>query len=237
MNDNSSRRVIADVGMHRSGTSCLTGSLQQIGLELGQVHTWNRYNRRGNREQQDIVDLNDEVMAANGGAWDQPPAQCHWTSEQLAKARELVSALGDGPVVGFKDPRTLITLDGWLQAIPELEFVGAFRHPDAVAASLAVRSAMPRDQALALWRGYNRRLWSLWRRRRFPLVDFDLDADAYLRCVTRVAQELQLDPQGMTASFFDQGLRTSQAESGSTALPYADKLLHWRLGRRARRWQ
>ena len=112
MNDNSSRRVIAVVGMHRSGTSCLTGSLQQIGLELGQVHTWNRYNRRGNREQQDIVDLNDEVMAANGGAWDQPPAQCHWTSEQRAKARELVSALGDGPVVGFKDPRTLVTLDG-----------------------------------------------------------------------------------------------------------------------------
>ncbi|HBM84618.1 MAG TPA: sulfotransferase family protein, partial [Halieaceae bacterium] len=30
------RRVIAILGMHRSGTSCLTGSLQEAGLELGE---------------------------------------------------------------------------------------------------------------------------------------------------------------------------------------------------------
>lgn len=237
MSDTPLRRVIAVIGMHRSGTSCLTGSLQQIGLELGQVHTWNRYNRRGNREQQDIVDLNDEVLAANGGAWDQPPALCHWQPAQVERARELVNALGEGAVVGFKDPRTLLTLDGWLQAIPEIEFVGAFRHPEAVAASLAYRSAMPREQAFSLWLDYNRRLWSLWRRRRFPLVNFDLEADAYLDSVAAVARAMDLDPAGIGTPFFDEDLRTSRMDSGDASLPYAAKLLHWRLKRRARRWQ
>ena len=34
-------RVVCILGMHRSGTSCLTGSLQQAGLFLGDCHTWN----------------------------------------------------------------------------------------------------------------------------------------------------------------------------------------------------
>ena len=59
------RRVIAILGMHRSGTSCLTGSLQEAGLELGEHHTWNPYNRKGNRENQDFVDLHDAILAAN----------------------------------------------------------------------------------------------------------------------------------------------------------------------------
>jgi hypothetical protein len=32
---------MALLGMHRSGTSCLTGSLQLKGLFRGDVHEWN----------------------------------------------------------------------------------------------------------------------------------------------------------------------------------------------------
>ena len=58
-------RVIAILGMHRSGTSCLTGSLQNSGLFLGECHTWNKHNERGNRENQKFVDLHDAILAAN----------------------------------------------------------------------------------------------------------------------------------------------------------------------------
>ena len=65
--------ILCVLGMHRSGTSCLTGSLQEAGLYLGDCHTWNPHNLKGNRENQEIVDINDRVLADNGGAWDAPP--------------------------------------------------------------------------------------------------------------------------------------------------------------------
>ena len=40
-------RLIAVLGMHRSGTSYLAGSLQEAGLILGDCHTWNKHNEKG----------------------------------------------------------------------------------------------------------------------------------------------------------------------------------------------
>lgn len=41
------------LGMHRSGTSCLAGSLQEAGLYLGEVNTAAPHNAKGNRESRD----------------------------------------------------------------------------------------------------------------------------------------------------------------------------------------
>ncbi|MEM6486131.1 MAG: sulfotransferase family protein [Pseudomonadota bacterium] len=246
-------RVVAILGMHRSGTSCLTGTLQQAGMFLGEVHTWNRYNTRGNRESQSFVDLNEEILSSNGAAWDRPPESCQWSEEQRTKARQLVSALrcepmdgygvhtsledgGGTAVVGFKDPRTLLTIDGWLQAIPELEFVGVFRSPMAVANSLAFRNEMPSLNAFRLWSDYNRRLLALHRRFGFPLLDFDVDEHTYSRLAVRAASHLGLQAERITeAPFFEETLRQSQRSESETPLPYRLKLLHWRLKRRALR--
>ena len=61
------------LGMHRSGTSCLAGSLQEAGLYLGEVNTTAPHNAKGNRESRTIVALHDGLLQANGGAWDAPP--------------------------------------------------------------------------------------------------------------------------------------------------------------------
>ena len=66
------KRILCVLGMHRSGTSCLTGSLQQGGLFLGKHHTWNEYNRKGNRENQDVVNLHEAIFKANGLDWKHP---------------------------------------------------------------------------------------------------------------------------------------------------------------------
>lgn len=222
--------------MHRSGTSCLAGSLERAGLVVGRVHTWNRYNTRGNRENQDFVDLNDEVLAQNGGSWDAPPARCAWSPAQLARARELVAGLGEGAVVGFKDPRTLLTLDGWFTALPNLQCVGAFRDPRAVATSLGRRSAMATETALGLWRHYNTILLREARRRAFPLVDFDVSEDAYSDRVGQIALALGLGARAMRADpFFTDELRTAQLSPLSRPLPWRIRLLHWRLSQRAHR--
>jgi len=129
-------RVVCVLGMHRSGTSCLVGSLQKAGLHLGRHHTWNRYNRRGNRENQDIVDLNDAVLIHSGGAWNAPPRAIRYTEEHLARARLIADGFPADFRWGFKDPRALLTLPLWREALGgRLLRVGIFRHPMAVAAS------------------------------------------------------------------------------------------------------
>jgi hypothetical protein len=62
--------------------------LQNAGLFLGDCHTWNKHNEKGNRENQKFVDLHDAILAANGGAWDAPPASVVWKDEHFAWARE-----------------------------------------------------------------------------------------------------------------------------------------------------
>ena len=55
-------RVVAVLGMHRSGTSALAGSLEQHGLFLGRVSTSNPHNPKGNRESAEVRRLNEDVL-------------------------------------------------------------------------------------------------------------------------------------------------------------------------------
>lgn len=230
------RQVVAIVGMHRSGTSCLAGSLQRAGLQLGEVHTWNPYNRRGNRENPRIVDFNDRLLARHGGAWDRPPAQVRWEASDRDAARALIDGLGVSEVVGFKDPRTLLTVDGWRDCVPGMRFVGVFRDPRRVVRSLALRSDMPAAASIALWHYYNHRLLRLQGELGFPLVDFDLPEAQYVERVSALALQLGLDGVALRARpFFARELRSAAIPAGMPALPYRVRLLHWKLRRRAAR--
>jgi hypothetical protein len=76
--------------MHRSGTSCLAGSLQQRGLYLGDVFEQNPFNLKGNRENKDIILLNNELLKANGGSWDNPPEEIHWGKNLIKKRDKII---------------------------------------------------------------------------------------------------------------------------------------------------
>ena len=192
--------------MHRSGTSCLAGSLQQAGLHLGDVHTANPFNRRGNREHPRVMALNDAVLAANGGRWDNPALALHWgpalRAERAAVLEELVPAQGPW---GFKDPRTVFTLPFWQEAVPAWKFAGTYRHPAAVARSLAHRNRFSHARGLALWREYNQRLLTLARRYAVPLIRFDQAPEAYRADLVGLLQHLGLEPAA--ADFFQPELR------------------------------
>ena len=77
-----SKQCLVVLGMHRSGTSCLTGTIEQCGVALGEVFTENPYNKKGNRESAQIQALNNDVLETNGGAWDRPVAVTKWTDQQ-----------------------------------------------------------------------------------------------------------------------------------------------------------
>jgi hypothetical protein len=198
--------VILVVGMHRSGTSCLAGSLQESGLELGDVVTQARHNPKGNRENLRIMKLHDAVLAANGGAWDEPPARVCWTDAQRRDRDAIMDDYVGVARWGFKDPRTLLTLDGWLEVLERVRFVGSLRHPRAVATSLQRRNGGPLGRWLDLWAVYNERLLALHEQQAFPIVDFGVDDATYREALRLVIDQLGLAPSASQA-FFDPELR------------------------------
>ena len=66
-------------------------------------------------------------------------------------------------------------LAGWHTLVPDMEFVGIYRHPMAVAQSLASRPAMPVsiEEGLDMWYMYNTELLREFRRNPFPVLCFD----------------------------------------------------------------
>lgn len=202
--------VLTVVGMHRSGTSFLTGSLQQAGLELGKHSTWNPHNLKGNRENGDIVAFHDALLGARGFAWDNPPNDAiHWTDEEYSAARQLIASYDGAKRWGFKDPRALLAMEGWQRLLPDMRFVGIFRHPSAVADSLHARGGMPREQALGLWQAYNQRLLALHRRNPFPVLCFDEDEHTLHRKLDEVMGGYGLVPP-QEDRFFSSDLKHHQ---------------------------
>ncbi len=204
-------KVICILGMHRSGTSCLTGSLQEAGVDLGDCHSWNPHNRKGNRENQEIVDLNDAVLHSNGASWDNPRSTIRWSTEHLREARRLVTS-STSPCFGFKDPRTLLTLKGWSAAVPELSYIGIFRDPMNVAQSLKNRSGMSIEDGLGLWYQYNRRLYLHYRRHRFPVLCFDDEESLFKRKLKKILTQQGLHDESKDSQFYDSKLRTAKGD-------------------------
>ena len=202
---------VAVLGMHRSGTSYVAGSLERAGLRLGAVSIWNPHNQRGNREHPRAVDINEAVLADSGGSWDRPPATITWTARQRRRARRFAAEHAGPTRWGFKDPRTLLTLAGWRRILPDLTFVGVFRHPRAVADSLQARArygglSMSDDDCFSLWQEYNLLLLRVAEDEACPLVDFDDEVVDLERAVDVVARGLGLAPAG-EGRFLDSGLR------------------------------
>ena len=166
------------LGMHRSGTSLLAGCLEAAGLNLGEVNNAAAHNRMGNKENASIRSLNNVLLEDSGAGWRRPPSgQIPWRPADEKRGEAIV-----GPYLraarpwGFKDPRTVWTIEGWLRLLPDAYMIGVFRHPARVARSLAARSVARRplgpEEALSLWCAYNSELLRLQRKYRFPLLHF-----------------------------------------------------------------
>ena len=203
-------QAVLILGMHRSGTSCLAGSLQEAGLYLGEVNTAAPHNAKGNRESRAIMALQDDLLRANGGAWDAPPPTVIWSPEHRARRDAIIATYPTDRIWGFKDPRTLLTLAGWLEALPSVRYVGTFRHPLAVAASLHARNGVPVEKSLALWSAYNRLLLDYQRQWGFPMVSFDWPPERYPRCLKAIIPTLSLSAPVHGFSFFESALRRNE---------------------------
>ena len=150
------RQPIIVIGMHRSGTSVLTRSLERLGLFLGN-------HKDPNHEALFFLRLNRWILQQSGGSWDHPaPVRDLIRHEEVSKAvidHLTFSLKSPGSVSflgwrfyfryrridrldihwGWKDPRNTFTLPLWLKVFPEARIVYIERHGADVANSLLKR--------------------------------------------------------------------------------------------------
>ena len=111
------------LGMHRSGTSALTGMLHHLGVALGEhLMPATPDNPRGYWEHSDIVSVHERLMAALGWGWDDirslPAGFEHGEAAQAA-GRELLAIVdrdfAGAPLWGLKDPRLCRLMPLWTE--------------------------------------------------------------------------------------------------------------------------
>jgi len=156
------------LGMHRSGTSAFAGTLVKAGFFPGKnvdLLPAASDNRNGFFERFDVIDLNNELLAELGGAWDNPPRRQAVTEQLLAwraRVEEVLESMaedaGGRPLV-LKDPRISLLLPVWLPALGDrFALVLVDRNPLEVAASMREREGRPLHVGLALWQLYSAEL-------------------------------------------------------------------------------
>src|SRR5262249_52820288 len=112
--------VVVVLGMHRSGTSCLTRMLQQAGMFLGSdlMDVLACSNLEGHAEANEAVRINDRILERGGGAWDRVPATLCGDDDTASRMRAFLLTFDGHPVAGWKDPRTTLTWPLWKPHLP-----------------------------------------------------------------------------------------------------------------------
>lgn len=195
--------------MHRSGTSALSGSLEQAGVYLGEVNEHSVDNVKGNKESQAIMTLNEDLLNRSGGSWHAPPDKIQWSALHKLTRDLIVNQFNSHVLWGFKDPRTVLILDGWMRALTNAQLVGIFRHPFLVAESLFKRNAIQYEKGLELWIRYNRVLkWQLENNSTSGhLLEFSVSSEEYKNQLVSLLKTLKLSTSGQ--DFFNPALKNS----------------------------
>jgi hypothetical protein len=154
--------------MHRSGTSVTARALQLLGASLGDpdgLQPPGPDNPTGYWENRYLKELDDEILAALGGAWDAPPVlDPGWERDPRLEPftgrahevleRQLHAADAPDAWVAWKDPRLALLLPFWRTITAIRTTVVPLRSPLEVAASLHARNGMRSADAAVLWLRY-----------------------------------------------------------------------------------
>jgi hypothetical protein len=162
-------KAVIVLGMHRSATSMTARALHKS----GEVHMGKNLmlgipsNPEGHYENYDFFHLNNEILWKAGGDWHKPPSH-----EQIMalepifrdKIKKTIEASiqnaknGGFKSWGWKDPRTVLTIDLYIPYLDKPQFVTCFRDHGEVALSLSSHEGVTYDEAYQLSIIYNKRL-------------------------------------------------------------------------------
>lgn len=199
------KRCICILGMHRSGTSALSGAISLTGVNLGQdIMGPQEDNVKGFYENNMIWRLNEKILGRLHSLWDDIlglPLNWQEREDIIAlrpEAFEIINQeFGSADLIGMKDPRCCILIPFWKNVLAELAiepvFVIAVRSPLEVASSLKKRNAFSLEKSVLLWLDHmlHAELYS----RGFPraFVSFDGLLDDPEGVIDYLAKALKID--------------------------------------------
>jgi hypothetical protein len=119
-----SRTIAFVLGMHRSGTSAVTGALSALGAALpDDLLPPKDDNPRGFFESERLLALHDDLLTALGRSWDDvTPLPSDWLEQEAVEAfatgaRSLLDELPEDGLVVVKDPRLCRLLPVWRRKV------------------------------------------------------------------------------------------------------------------------
>ncbi len=194
------------LGMHRSGTSALAGSLRTLGVHLGERLMEPRpgENQSGYFEDLEIYEAHKRLLDELGFSWDDPrPLSLDafpegvLNSHRADMTRLLRERFADRTLWAVKDPRLSLLVPWWQEILSEINltpgFVIVYRHPAEVALSLASRNAFSVEKSASLWLNHNLAAEASTRGRPRVFVSFDELLGHPVETLGRVAEGLGVD--------------------------------------------
>ncbi|MDZ7785049.1 MAG: glycosyltransferase [Halioglobus sp.] len=197
------------LGMHRSGTSALTGALDLLGVHLGsQMLETQADNPKGFFENKYVVQANDCILDTLKTTWDDtlplPPDWLeHFEGSQIHIDIDnfLDREMAEGQLSALKDPRLCRLLPLWLPHFDAqgvtAHFALVVRNPLEIAESLRQRNGFSREKSLVLWMQHMLAAERHSRGRPRGFIDFDTLVADPQAAVTRLLESagLELPPR------------------------------------------
>jgi hypothetical protein len=199
MNELSKSNCIIILGMHRSGTSALSGVLKIMGLNPGkELFEPEEDNPKGNFENARITKLNEKILDELYAKWNDTLLipDNWWNFEKFEPYRQEIKSILLDESKGndsffIKDPRLSVLLPVYLSALNGTgitpRFIICCRNPGEIAASLEKRNNLPYEKVMLLW------------------LDYQLKAEYYTRGYRRILIQYHdlLHKQGHTIDLLE----------------------------------
>lgn len=195
-------KTVVILGMHRSGTSLIAGILYYLGVDMGKQlvgRTWT--NPLGHFENIDFLNLNEKILKEAGRNWRVPPSRDEILKlkDKFAKEIKEIVRKNKNTVWGWKDPRTVLTIDLYIPFLENPYFIVCQRNIMNIAKSLYKRNKISIEEGLNLTNIYISRIDEFFRdnkgysKRRLDLSYEEIINDP-LRNIRRIIEFLGLNP-------------------------------------------
>lgn len=157
------RQALLVIGMHRSGSSAVSGMLAKLGAQSPRsLMPPTKSNPKGYWESVALMGFHDEILVSAGSQWsDWDSFNPDWMASPASREffdripSILDQEFGKAPLMLIKDPRVSRLLPFWLRALADLDitpkFVLPLRHPMEVTRSIATRDEFGRHQSQLMW--------------------------------------------------------------------------------------
>ena len=150
------------LGMHRSGTSALGGTLNILGLDFGtNLMKADQENPKGYYENNLVYEINRTILKEAQSSWDDYNFDISTISVEKKEVyiKQIIDLINNefkySESIAIKDPRICMLFPIWEEALVRLDIdikiILPYRNPIEVAQSLKIRNDFSQEKSLLIW--------------------------------------------------------------------------------------